>query len=590
MGVPGFFAWLLKNYKNRGIILDNISKPIETLYLDANCLFHPQCLKVALEMINESQYNTKTVNIDELEKKMIKRIIKYIEYLINFVNPQKKIFIAVDGVAPLAKINQQRKRRYKYIYENNIKDAIKMKYNKGVNNWNNIVITPGTQFMEKLHLEILEYIKKINNREVVYSSYHTYGEGEYKILQDIKTSISTFIGKDNIVIYGLDADLIFLSLASQRSNIYLLREAEYLTLNKITDDITEVLHYVSIDKIKECLNEQIITIINKKYEHEYYLKDQYKEIINDFIFICYFLGNDFLPNLPSIDIKTGGLEFLIDAYSDIFIILNDTLVKFDDIGKVNINMPFLEMFLKRLAKNENYYFQEIFPCYLDLSNKKQCPYSDPFEIEMWQLENMLYFKIEDPIKLGHGTSDEWKFRYYNYYYGTSEYQQNLINEMSLEYLNGLIWITKYYFEKCVSWEWYYKFHNAPFVSDISHYLSSNKLNINHVKFSSNNNNNNNSIILKPYEQLLLVIPPQCSEILPVSYRKILTSIDSPLIDLFPEEITLDVTNKDQLWKCMPILPNIDIKRMKEVTGKLKLTREEEQRNEILENFIIKGYN
>ncbi len=38
---------------------------------------------------------------------MIDRIIKYINYIIKFVNPSDNIFIAVDGVAPIAKINQQ---------------------------------------------------------------------------------------------------------------------------------------------------------------------------------------------------------------------------------------------------------------------------------------------------------------------------------------------------------------------------------------------------------------------------------------------------------------------------------------------------
>ena len=45
MGVPGFFAWLLK-YKSNSIILDKLDFNIDCLYIDANCLFHPKCFEI----------------------------------------------------------------------------------------------------------------------------------------------------------------------------------------------------------------------------------------------------------------------------------------------------------------------------------------------------------------------------------------------------------------------------------------------------------------------------------------------------------------------------------------------------------------
>src|SRR3989304_8702292 len=103
MGVPGFFVWLLKNYGENKIITNNFDEKIDILYLDSNCLFHPQCFKIL-------GHFDSLKDLEKLESKMMIRIINFIDYLIDYVNPQKKVYISVDGVAPLAKMNQQRKR------------------------------------------------------------------------------------------------------------------------------------------------------------------------------------------------------------------------------------------------------------------------------------------------------------------------------------------------------------------------------------------------------------------------------------------------------------------------------------------------
>ena len=91
---------------------------------------------------------------------MIKRILSYIDYLIGYVNPTTEVNISVDGVAPMAKMNQQRKRRFRSIDDSAIRNEIKVKYKiQGGADWNNTVITPGTEFMERLHKAILAHIK-----------------------------------------------------------------------------------------------------------------------------------------------------------------------------------------------------------------------------------------------------------------------------------------------------------------------------------------------------------------------------------------------------------------------------------------------
>jgi 5'-3' exonuclease len=155
--------------------------------------------------------------------------------------------------------------------------------------------------MEKLHLRLLKYISTLKIKST-YSSYHTNGEGEHKILNDIKTNDNN----DNIVIYGLDADLIFLALASNKSNIYLLRESSNFKDIKIEQELS----YVSIEQMEIGLYETLKDKINIK---NFILTK--RNLVNDFIFVCYFLGNDFLPHLPSIDIIKGGLDLLLNSYS-----------------------------------------------------------------------------------------------------------------------------------------------------------------------------------------------------------------------------------------------------------------------------------
>lgn len=583
MGVPGFFAWLLKKYKRRKIITTEINKKVDVLYLDSNCLFHPQCYTVLNYYLNKK----KKIDINKLEEKMIDRIISYITYLIGVVVPEKEVYIAVDGVAPMAKMNQQRKRRYKAVQDNELRDEIKRKYQKPVGNvWSNAAITPGTIFMEKLHSRLLEYIK--NNPiglkiKYTYSSYHTPGEGEHKILQDIK---SKGINNDNVyVIYGLDADLIFLSLASNKNNIYLLREDTFIN-NKpenkeiidIIKDVGEELNFVSVDETRNSINYQISDIISKINNIN---TDELRfNFCNDFIVICYFLGNDFLPNIPSIEIKNEGLDILLKVYIDTFLTLNNIYMVMVENDNYEINNIFLFHFIDGLSKYEDYYFKIKLPKYFEMINKRSPLTDDPYEIEIWKMENMKNYNVIDPIKLGYDRPELWKYRYYEHYYNSKGEQRNFIDKMCKEYINGLKFVLKYYFESCISWNWYYPYHNAPFISDIHYFLRQSNYNIEKDVLYMK------SDPLPPMIQLLTVIPPKCYELLPNKYRYFMISDESEIIDLFPVRVQDDMINKESLHKCVPFIPNVDIKRVLNAVSNISLSNEEQKRNIYYDELII----
>jgi len=568
MGVPGFFSWLLRNYKKNDIIIDNLKVKIKTLYIDANCLFHPQCFKI-LENFPALD------DIEKLETYMMRRITNYISFLVNYVNPDQ-VYISVDGVAPLAKIAQQRKRRFQSIKDSEIRESIKIKHGIASGNsiWSNIKITPGTVFMEKLHNYIIKYIKTKETEKpeisYIYSSYHEPGEGEHKILYHIRN----FVAEENIVIYGLDADLFFLAMASQKKNIYLLREASQFD-NKTSsyalydpiDDVAEKLKYVSIDETKRCYNEQIMSILDKKNILDKELKPVC--FINDFIFLCYLLGNDFLPHLPSIDIKKNGLDFLIDGYTDIYLILETSLIYYES-EDIKINNIFFEEILKYCALRESYYFSKILRDAHERFIKKRCPVSDAYKKEIWELENLRNIDIIDDVMLGTGDIREQKERYYKKY--VTDTSKKNINKLCQNYIQGLYWVLEYYFKQVPEWRWQYKYTHAPFISDVYHYYKN--LKTYDFRFKKDTP-------LDPCVQLLSVLPPKCHRELPIDYQKLIINEDSPIKDMFPEEYEIDYLYKEQLWQCIPMIPFLDIGRIITETKKCKLTSQEKIRNKII---------
>jgi 5'-3' exonuclease len=547
MGVPGFFLWLMKNYKRDGFVFkrgeDRFKTEIENIdyfLIDANCLIHPVCFRIIAE-------NPELYDNERLEDKMIAAVLEYLEKIIAYVNPSKGTYIAIDGVAPIAKIKQQRSRRFKSVADKILWDNIKKKHSKPItNHWNNNAITPGTVFMEKLHKRITSWSK---GKNIIYSSYLTPAEGEHKLLQYIRDNKK----QDNCyVIYGLDADLIFLALSTESDKIFLLREATEFNKN----ESKEVLNFVSI----RIMRDSIYYTMKKFIENVDRIK-----IINDFIFMCYFLGNDFLPHIPSLDIQNEGIEALITNYVKTSITLSGEYLL-----EKKINNKFLVLFIKNLASEE----EEILKSEFGKPKKRFFSHGDEYEKEVLKIEN-LQFKIDDPIGLGSDTSEKWRLRYYKHYWNINddeieEFSEKLVNH----YLRGIKWVTQYYFESCPCWDWYYPFDHPPFISDIAKHID--KIDMNEIKFKLGEP-------LKPFMQLLAVLPPQSNYLLPVNLQKLVTNPKSSIIYMYPNEFTQDFINKKRYWMGIPNLPPLDIKQLKYSYHKYEneITKEEQNRNKTI---------
>ena len=143
MGIPAYFSHIIKNYPN---ILQKFRKQLQVnhLYIDSNSIIY--------DSIRQIEYNG---NDEEFERKLINIVCTNIETYIQQIAPSHLVYIAFDGVAPVAKLEST---TYIDVYKSHgiMKKRINYVHNKingpDINvSWNSTVaITPGTQFMDKL--------------------------------------------------------------------------------------------------------------------------------------------------------------------------------------------------------------------------------------------------------------------------------------------------------------------------------------------------------------------------------------------------------------------------------------------------------
>jgi 5'-3' exonuclease len=542
MGVPSFYRWLTLNkdkFKCKNVIIDEIvDKPeiIDWLMIDGNGSFH-MCMKYIIDEFKDNNKNERIKNIDNPRDEIIEQIIKsfheYVNYVISVLNC-KNVFIAIDGVAPIAKITQQRQRRYKYLFDSKMKSDVSELFNTSSTINKNkihesniplrsIELTPGTDLMEIMHLAIKKYVNTYNNKNIkmMYSSYHSVGEGEHKILQYIKKNITQ---DKTIVIYGLDADLIFLSLSVGKNyNIYIMREQQFFNNKEI--NLTEIITYNYIDVSKLHI-----------------LIENMGILVNDFILLCFLVGNDFLPRLISIDIKKNGLDKIIDTFLKTFnnqlnnkipILVKECyeLETNTKIFKINHN-AFL-YFLRKIQWTEQNIWKFI--------NRKKNNNVDNNKL----MNNFISGKTEN-IDFLDRVQFSSKHEFYSHYIGISSINTNNIDikNMVNNYMLGIEWCFQYYFNKCVSYTAFsYNYLIAPLIEDIINYYPKEII----LK--------KDKILLKPVEQLLIAIPFD-------TYKYV---IEQSIIDKFknnleigymmPRNFKIDVNKESVYWKCSVKIPN-----------------------------------
>ena len=290
------------------------------------------------------------------EDEMYIEIFKYIDRIFAMIRPRKVLFMAIDGVAPRAKMNQQRSRRFRAAREEEIKRMADERKNQELslqgfetvekNHFDSNCITPGTPFMEQLAICLRYYVTdRLNNNpgwkgvKVILSDSSVPGEGEHKIMDFIRRQkiYPNYDPNTTHVLYGLDADLIMLALATHEPNFWILREdvtfksslkacelcgqsghntyqckglvkqkqGQYDERSKLND--LKPFVFVHIAVLREYLEAEM-KLIDIPFEWDL------ERAIDDWVFMCFFVGNDFLPHLPSLEIREGAIDSLIGIW------------------------------------------------------------------------------------------------------------------------------------------------------------------------------------------------------------------------------------------------------------------------------------
>lgn len=532
MGVKHFWIWLKNTYGNN---IRTISRTrngdagidVDVLAIDMNGIIH-NCAQRIFKYGNYASRRKRLLigavkPTPAVYKKVYEAVCESVEFYRKMVGPKKRLLLCVDGVAGLSKMSQQRQRRFKAAKENS-----EMIFDPNC-------ITPGTRFLDELtsYMDWYIHVQVSMNPDwqsltVILSNEKAPGEGEHKIINYLRRYRSR---GESCCIHGADADLIMLGLACPCRDIYIFREDSFRP-----DDI----HIVDISAIRKQLMKRTA------------VAEPNHRLLTDFVLLCYTVGNDFLPQVPGIEILQGGIDSLLHVYNEI---LEDagylaTMYK----GKLRINKRNFLLYLTNFAELEE-----------DLINgklqKKDCFFEDLV------LDSASGLDANGKLCID---LEKYKKKYYakKFPMGTN------LQTICIEYIRGMQWVLNYYTTGTPSWSWNYPYDYAPFISDVVSYLPR----YTWKEFKPD-------LPVLPFQQLMSVLPEKSSGLLPPQIAGLMGK-ESPLASFFPDDFEVDVGGKRKEWEGVVLLPKVDMVQFTSAyeAAVASVSRQERRRNVIGKSF------
>lgn len=441
MGIKHFYTWFRSTIP-QAILPSNNSTHIDHLLIDMNGVIHEaaQCVHQYGEYEHVRRIGKM---IPPSPSRLYDEIKKRVNIILDVCQPRKSIYLAIDGVAPKSKQNQQRQRRFRAAAE---RKSGKFESNN---------ITAGTTFMSALsdNLADLRWARKRGASIQLSTDGHP-GEGEHKLINKIRKSDRV---DDSFCVVGLDADLILLSMLLEKRRIYIYRGYQM----------------IDVDAARRALPIPV----------------------KDFAVLCCLVGNDFLPPISSLEIKTGALELFFRYYATP-LVGDGGKLKLEAIGELLGNIDENTLLMNKLTDETR------------------------FPDDIWNRSD--------------GDVELYKNNCTNDHFNTP------MKKVVYNYIKTLQWIYYYYTKGIPSWHWYYPHNYAPFISDLINNIPRNVVSF---KFQLGTPSTKE-------EQLLRVIPPTNGHILPEHLREFHSTL--------PRQFTIDRSGKHHDWEAIVIVDFVEL--------------------------------
>lgn len=513
MGIPSYYKRLIDRFPR--LVQRGVSAlSSDVLLMDFNCLIY-QCVRA--EGLPVYRRATRV----EWETALIEAVKDYTVKVWAAAGKPGKVFIGVDGVVPMAKIRQQRLRRFKsrWLAAAEAEAGVRK---PGEESWDTNSITPGTEFMERLGRGLRSLATARPGWTV--SAADEAGEGEQKLMGWVRAHRTELSGKQ-VVVYGLDADLIVLSLIGVAREVpgvggwRLLRELTEFEGRRAGEtfgalDIVELLGILCPSGMSRA------------------------EYILEYACGMSFLGNDFLPHSLSVKMREGGHDILRETLTAIHA-SGLRLVRGDKVQRDGC----LDL-VRRWAADEERGISEGFEHKYKM--RPGPPKSDRERL-MLHVENLpIEWAAEEVLwRRGGGLVDGWQEIYRRVWL-----QEGDVAQICGEYARGLQWILDYYLGSPVSYSWYYPWNLPPLWVDLIREFSGAEA----VTAPPS------SLPVAPQEQLAMVLPMDSWWLV---RDTALRCLPGKAPTFWPRRFGFFSVGRRWLWECEAAVPILTADRLRE---------------------------
>jgi 5'-3' exonuclease len=609
MGIAGLLRDILKRYPSIHLPAPHPNIKIDYLFIDFNAFIYNTIHAFPKDVVYDFIKNKDT---ELYEQELVKLVIKNTLELVNKVcKPSKLLYIAIDGPPPMAKMVQQRERRYKNPYmEQLFKKDDPTKIIDGAK-YDTTRVTPGTHLMSLLNKEFTKIVNagKFGKIAVVFDGSNIPGEGEHKYLKFIEEIDAT--PDDKFVIISGDGDAILLSLRFPNKSVYIMQSVPgsaledlypaeqqfaYLDIKRLIDSIYDFYEgspqkggKMKLSNAEKKLIEQFkapktapAAPVNSNLSNK-----KKKDFLIDYVFMSFIEGNDFAKPIYFLKYSTDNMRTPLGIYRfQRKFNPNFRLISFRN-GQAYINQQNFTAIIKRLATIEEEKIAEVkqrlekkisSPPFVRNKNKNKPP---SLEHKMFtDQDHILHadFVKQYDFLFNNKSFAEFKNKYYEYFWNEAPTPEN-IAAICKNYLDILLFNIRYYYGTGLSWSLNYHAVAAPLPSDLATFLQKNPKYYDEVQFEEGEP-------VHPLVLLAYVMPPQSMKegILPKKYRDALLK---KYPQYFPEKIDLKLlVPGGKLIYVEPLLPSPPISILKEVLETIKLTKLEKERNELSSEPIV----